>query len=216
MNDDAPASIASVSGSAKTVVPLKTTTEKITKRNELKAKNNEDLEKIDTGDLEEMDLKWQVAMLTMRVKRFTKKTRRNLNFNGKEIVSFDKTKVECYNFHIRGYFARDCRVPRSQGNRNRDNTRRVVPVETPANSLVITDGMGYDWSYQAEKGPTIFALMANNKTGLVYDSQLNKRDLSNKSDVFKSASNNSVNESEEDNNQANDRYKAGEGYHAVP
>nr|GEY53325.1 ribonuclease H-like domain-containing protein [Tanacetum cinerariifolium] len=59
-------------------------------------------------------------------------------------------------------------------------------------------------------------LSSKDKTGLVYDSQLNKRDLSNKSDVFKSASNNSVNESEEDNNQANDRYKAGEGYHAVP
>ncbi|GJZ59878.1 hypothetical protein Tco_0615694 [Tanacetum coccineum] len=44
--------------------------------------DNEDLEQIDTDDLEEMDLKWQVAMLTMRVKRFLKKTGRNLNFNG--------------------------------------------------------------------------------------------------------------------------------------
>ncbi|GJY36211.1 ribonuclease H-like domain-containing protein [Tanacetum coccineum] len=54
--------------------------------------DNEDLEQIDTDDLEEMDLKWQVAMLTMRVKRFLKKTGRNLNFNGKETVGFDKTK----------------------------------------------------------------------------------------------------------------------------
>nr|GEU30248.1 reverse transcriptase domain-containing protein [Tanacetum cinerariifolium] len=53
------------------------------------------------------------------------------------------------------------------------------------------------------------------KTGLGYDSQLNKRYLNNKSDVFESASDSSVNESEEDNNQANDRYKAGEGYHAL-
>nr|GFC65869.1 hypothetical protein [Tanacetum cinerariifolium] len=30
------------------------------------------------------------------------------------------------------------------------------------------------------------------------------------------ASDSSVNESKKDNNQANDRYKAGEGYHAVP
>ncbi|GJX92893.1 hypothetical protein Tco_0347479 [Tanacetum coccineum] len=66
--------------------------------------DNEDLEQIDTDDLEEMDLKWQVAMLTMRVKRFLKKTRRNLNFNGKETVGFDKTKVECYNCHRRGQF----------------------------------------------------------------------------------------------------------------
>ncbi|GJZ78096.1 hypothetical protein Tco_0642768 [Tanacetum coccineum] len=47
--------------------------------------DNEDMEQIDTDDLEEMNLKWQVAMLTMRVKRFLKKTGRNLNFNGKEI-----------------------------------------------------------------------------------------------------------------------------------
>ncbi|GKF84434.1 hypothetical protein Tco_0249332, partial [Tanacetum coccineum] len=66
-----------------------------------------------------MDLKWQVAMLTMRVKRFMKKTRRKLDFNGKETVGFDRTKVECYNY------------PRG----------------------------GYDWSYQAEEGPTYFALM---------------------------------------------------------
>ncbi|GJR72673.1 hypothetical protein Tco_0085038 [Tanacetum coccineum] len=56
--------------------------------------DNEDLEQINTDDLEEMDLKWQVAMLTMRVKRFLKNTGRNLNLNGKETVSFDKTKVE--------------------------------------------------------------------------------------------------------------------------
>ncbi|GKB74865.1 hypothetical protein Tco_0936277 [Tanacetum coccineum] len=69
--------------------------------------DNEDLEQIHTNDLEEMDLKWQVAMLTMRVKRFLKKTGRNLNFNGKETVGFDKTKVECYNCHRKGH----CRIP---------------------------------------------------------------------------------------------------------
>nr|GEX25751.1 ribonuclease H-like domain-containing protein [Tanacetum cinerariifolium] len=137
-----------------------------------------------------------VAMLTMRVKIFIKKIGRNLNFNGKEIIGFDKTKVECYNCHRRCHFAREWRAPRSQGNRNRDNTRRVVPVETPANVLVVADGM--------------------DKTGLSYDSQLTERDLSNKSDIFKSASDSSVNESEEDNNQENDRYKACEGYHEVP
>ncbi|GJZ07461.1 hypothetical protein Tco_0541254 [Tanacetum coccineum] len=56
--------------------------------------DNEDLEQIDTDDLEEMDLKWQVAMLTMRVNRFLKKTGRNLNFNGKETIGFDKKKVK--------------------------------------------------------------------------------------------------------------------------
>nr|GFA30621.1 ribonuclease H-like domain-containing protein [Tanacetum cinerariifolium] len=215
--------------------------------------DNKDLEQIDIDDLKEIDLKWQVAMLTMRVKRFIKKIGRNLNFNGKEIVGFDKTK----------------------GNKNGESTRRFVPVETPAKSLVVTNGMGYDWSYQDEERPTDFALMAfsssgssssdtevidnsvtelknqlekslkekydlklklekfeasfknltnlinsqispKDKTGLGYDSQLNERDLNNKSDVFESTSDSCVNESEEDNNQANGRYKAVEGYHAVP
>ncbi|GKC02451.1 hypothetical protein Tco_0994061 [Tanacetum coccineum] len=62
--------------------------------------DNEDLEQIDTDDLEEMDLKWQVAMLTMRVKRFLKKTRRNLNFNGKETIGFDKTNKGSTRFII--------------------------------------------------------------------------------------------------------------------
>nr|GEV42217.1 ribonuclease H-like domain-containing protein [Tanacetum cinerariifolium] len=172
--------------------------------------DNEDMEQIDTGDLKEMDLKWQVAMLTIRVKIFIKKTGRNLNFNGKETVRFDKTKVECCNCHMRGHFARECRAPKSQENKNRDNTRRVVPVETPANALVITDEMGYEWSYQAEEGPIDFALMAFSSSG-----SSSSDTKSNKSDVFESASDSSVNKSEDDNNQATDRYKAGEGYHAV-
>nr|GEX77762.1 hypothetical protein [Tanacetum cinerariifolium] len=59
-------------------------------------------------------------------------------------------------------------------------------------------------------------LSSKDKTGLGYDSQLTERDLSNKSDVFESASDSSMTESKEDNNQENNRYKAGEGYHAVP
>nr|GFA11566.1 hypothetical protein [Tanacetum cinerariifolium] len=56
----------------------------------------------------------------------------------------------------------ECRTPRNQGNRSADNERRVVPVETPINDLVVQDGLdGYEWNYQAEEGPTDFALMAH-------------------------------------------------------
>ncbi|GKB94390.1 ribonuclease H-like domain-containing protein, partial [Tanacetum coccineum] len=92
--------------------------------------DNEDLEQIDADDLKEMDLKWQVAMLTVRVKRFIKKTGRKLDLNDKETVRFDRTKVECYNCHRRGHFAREFKVPRNQGNRNRDAPRRNAPVDT--------------------------------------------------------------------------------------
>ncbi|GKD48210.1 hypothetical protein Tco_1277186 [Tanacetum coccineum] len=116
--------------------------------------------------VDDINVKWQVAMLTMRVKRFLKKIGRNLNFNRKETVGFDRTKIECYNYHRRGHFTREWRAPRNQGNRNRDNTRRVVPVETPANALVVQDGIGcYDWSFQAEEGPTNFVLTAYTSQG---------------------------------------------------
>ncbi|GJY49402.1 ribonuclease H-like domain-containing protein [Tanacetum coccineum] len=135
--------------------------------------DDEDLEQIDHDDLEEIDLKWQVDMLSMRVKRFYKKTGRKLIFNGKEPVGFDKTKVECFTCHRRGHFARECRAPRNQENmngdvgyRSRDNTRRTVPVENSDalivqdNALIVQDGLGYDWSYIAQDKPTEFALMA--------------------------------------------------------
>nr|GEU88920.1 hypothetical protein [Tanacetum cinerariifolium]GEY40167.1 hypothetical protein [Tanacetum cinerariifolium]GEY42914.1 hypothetical protein [Tanacetum cinerariifolium] len=177
--------------------------------------DNEDLEQIDTDDLEEMDLKWQVAMITIRVKKFMKRTGRNLKFNGKEPVGFDKTKVKCYNCHIRGHFARECRVPRNQGNRSVDNETRVVPVKTPASALVVQDGLGgYDWSYQAEEGPTDFALMAHSSDSANSCPQLSENEMP-KCEIFKTTSDSSVSEIDEDNNQAKDRYKVEIRYHAV-
>ncbi|GJT41590.1 putative ribonuclease H-like domain-containing protein [Tanacetum coccineum] len=46
--------------------------------------DHEDLEQLDEFDLEEMDLKWQVAMILMRMKKFYKKTCRKLQFDAKE------------------------------------------------------------------------------------------------------------------------------------
>nr|GEY00896.1 hypothetical protein [Tanacetum cinerariifolium] len=60
---------------------------------------HEDLEQIHPDDMEEIDLRWQMAMLTMKAKRFLKKTGRKLTVNGNETLGFDMSKVECYNYH---------------------------------------------------------------------------------------------------------------------
>nr|GEV97577.1 putative ribonuclease H-like domain-containing protein [Tanacetum cinerariifolium] len=89
--------------------------------------DNDDLKQTDADHLEEMDLKWHMAMLTMRAKRFLQRTRRNLGANGTTSIRFDMSKVECYNCHRRGHFARECRSPKY--NKNKKTQRKNVPAE---------------------------------------------------------------------------------------
>nr|GEV28433.1 putative reverse transcriptase, RNA-dependent DNA polymerase [Tanacetum cinerariifolium] len=115
---------------------------------------------LDSMSMDDLYNNLNMAMLTMRARRFLKNTRRKLNLNGNETVAFDKTKVECYNFHKRGHFARECKAPRAQNNMYMESTRRNVPVEsTNSSALLSYDGLGgYDWSDQVEEGPN-YALM---------------------------------------------------------
>nr|GEX55703.1 putative ribonuclease H-like domain-containing protein [Tanacetum cinerariifolium] len=126
--------------------------------------DNEDLKQIDVDDLEEIDLRWQMAMLTMRARRFLQKTGRNLGDNRPTTLGVDMSKVECYNCYRNGHFAREFRSPKD--NRRTVATepqRRHVPVKTSTSNALVSqcDGIGsYDWSYQAEEEPANFALMA--------------------------------------------------------
>ncbi|GKB80159.1 putative ribonuclease H-like domain-containing protein [Tanacetum coccineum] len=121
---------------------------------------HDDLQQIHPDDIEEMDLRWQMTMFTIRARRFLKNTGRKHTVNDNETIGFDKSKVECYNCHKRGDFARECRAPRNQDNKNKESSRRSVPVEiSTSTALVSCDGLGgYDWSDQAKEGPN-YALM---------------------------------------------------------
>ncbi|GKD95519.1 ribonuclease H-like domain-containing protein [Tanacetum coccineum] len=102
---------------------------------------------------EEMDLKWQVAMIFMRIKKFYKKTGRRLHFVAKEPVGFDKSNLECYNCHKKGHFAKECRFKGNQENRRiyawnsgykvKDNETRPGKQEK-TKALVTLDGDGSD------------------------------------------------------------------------
>ncbi|GJT59045.1 putative ribonuclease H-like domain-containing protein [Tanacetum coccineum] len=93
--------------------------------------DHEDLEQLDEFYLEEMDLKWQVAMISMRLKKFYKKIGRKLHFDAKEPVGFDKTKVECYNCHKTGHFAREYRSKGNTGYKSKDNEMRPGKQKEP-------------------------------------------------------------------------------------
>ncbi|GKB43082.1 hypothetical protein Tco_0888024 [Tanacetum coccineum] len=95
---------------------------------------NEDFQQIDEDDLEELDLRWQVDMLTVR----------------------------CYNYHRKRYFAREYKSRRNQGRRSYgDNGRSNTPTnESSSQALVAQDGLGgYDWSNDFEIEPINVALM---------------------------------------------------------
>ncbi|GJR08402.1 hypothetical protein Tco_0791054 [Tanacetum coccineum] len=192
---------------------------------------------IDADDLEEMDLKWQIAMLTIRARRFLNKTGRKINANGSETIG----------------------APRE--NRNREHVRRNVTVETTeTKALVGLDGLGaYKVGLESiearldvyKKNEVIFEedikilkldikLRDNELTKLrkKFEKAKNERDDLNLnlekfgnssknlsklleiqvSDKFKTGVgyDSQVVDSQVLNSNVNDKYKTGEGYHAVP
>ncbi|GJU62441.1 ribonuclease H-like domain-containing protein [Tanacetum coccineum] len=124
---------------------------------------HENLKQIHKDDLEEMDLKWQLELLSMKTIRFFQKTGRKITINGSDTTGYDKSKVECFNCHNIRYFARECRGPRNQDsrNRNQDSSRWTVNVEeTSSKAMVAIDEAGFDWSYMADNEvPTNMTLM---------------------------------------------------------
>ncbi|GJU61765.1 ribonuclease H-like domain-containing protein, partial [Tanacetum coccineum] len=121
------------------------------------ANSSVNLEQIHEDDLEEMDLKWQLALL-----------------------KYESKKVLPKNWEEDHYQWKECKSPRNQesrprnhdnGNRNQDSSRRTMNLEeTSSKVMVAIDGAGFDWSFMAEEEvTTTMALMAFSNSEIYND-----------------------------------------------
>ncbi|GJR48242.1 putative ribonuclease H-like domain-containing protein [Tanacetum coccineum] len=155
---------------------------------------NEDFQQIDEDDLEELDLRWQVAMLTVRVKKFIQKTGRNLDFKEKRPVSLDKSKIECYNCHRKGHFVG---MQIWKGFKGEvfmvTHVRSNAPTnESSSQALVAQDGLG------GYENLEIMTVKKREKNIAELD-EIQGYEIS-----------------DEENTLANNRFSKADGFHAVP
>nr|GEY65424.1 ribonuclease H-like domain-containing protein [Tanacetum cinerariifolium] len=159
--------------------------------------DNDDLKQIDVDDLEEMDLKWQMAMLTMRARRFLQRTRRNLGANGSTSIGFDMSKVECYNFHRRGQgSASHLGIPGIKTLKGEMfQWRLLLPMPWCHSVMVLVAMIGAFRLMMNQQIMPLCHLPPQAHQVLIMSSEL---------DVSVPTS------------PVHDRYKSGEGYHAIP
>ncbi|GJZ77275.1 ribonuclease H-like domain-containing protein [Tanacetum coccineum] len=125
--------------------------------------DDEDLLQIDEDAMEEIDIRWQVAMITARIRKFMRKTGRPIDLKPKNGITFDKSKIECFNCQKLGHFARECRFAKYQENRaNGRNEKRIVAIEdSNSKALVATDNIeDIDWTKEFDAEPVTFAMIA--------------------------------------------------------
>ncbi|GJR68958.1 hypothetical protein Tco_0015023 [Tanacetum coccineum] len=156
---------------------------------------------IDADDLEEMDLKWQMAMLTMRARRFLNKTGRKINASTKALVAqdglgydwSDQAKEGPTNFALMSYTSSSSLSSDSEDNALTKLRKNFEKAEKERDDLKLTLEKFGNSSKNLSK---LLEIQVSDKfnTGVGFDSQV--VDIH----VFDS--------------QENDRYKTSERYHA--
>ncbi|GKF44982.1 hypothetical protein Tco_0131534, partial [Tanacetum coccineum] len=92
---------------------------------------HEDIEQIHEEDLEEMDLKWQLALLSIRARRYYQRTGKKITINGSDTTGYDNSR------------------------------RTVNVEETSSKAMVAIDGVGFNWSFMDDDDVSAnMALMA--------------------------------------------------------
>ncbi|GJZ56286.1 hypothetical protein Tco_0611479 [Tanacetum coccineum] len=177
---------------------------------------HEDLEQIHEDDNDEMDLKWQLALLSMKARKFYQRTGKKIIINGSDIAEI-------------------LRVRQWKTNISQDSSRRTVNVEeSSSKAMLAIDGTGFDWSYMAdEEASTNFALMAFSDSEIAVlkrDASFNESDINAlKKQVERLKKEKEDNQFKIDNfenasksldqligNQISDNNKKGLGYNVVP
>nr|GEV49700.1 ribonuclease H-like domain-containing protein [Tanacetum cinerariifolium] len=106
-----------------------------------------DFEQIEKLHLEEMDLKWQMDMLSVRVHKFEQKDGRKIDFDKKESARFNKKKVRCYKCQQRGHFARECRAKRGNDKQRYSSfkIKEIGKKEEDSKALITVETL-VDWT----------------------------------------------------------------------
>ncbi|GJU00546.1 putative ribonuclease H-like domain-containing protein [Tanacetum coccineum] len=117
---------------------------------------HEDLEQLHDDDLEEMDLKWNMALLSMRARKFYQRTGRKIIIDGSSTAGYDKSK-------------------------NQGSSSKAVRIEDAfEKAMYAIDGAGLDWSDMAEeKIQANMALMAFSDSEVTNDKSCSKSCLKN-------------------------------------
>nr|GEZ26716.1 hypothetical protein [Tanacetum cinerariifolium] len=125
----------------------------------------EDITQIDEDDIEEIDIKWNMALLSMRADMFWKKNGKKITIQGSDVAGFDKSK--------------------------RESDKQGPKEEEPApKALMVIDGIGWDWSYMDneeenhalvanDEVPTEFTLMAKSSSSSENKFESASKDLDN-------------------------------------